>query len=139
MLGFLVPMFDGKDFEYTFEGNSGKKFHDMYISEELKTQKLAEQKGKSYMPCVPFGQRNKISIFNESLEFMSLDKRRTYWDRGMVPVLTMRSTPAGSTATLTEEPMDPELFERYKSWKDGCDGTAISAIPTPEEIPIEKN
>jgi len=129
-----VPMFDGIDFEYTFEGNSAKKFNDMYINEELKTQKLAEKKGESYMPCVPFGQRNKIGIFNESLEFMPLVKRQTYWDRGMVPVLTMRSTPVGSTATLTEEPMDPELFERYKLWKDGSDGTAISAIPTEEEI-----
>jgi len=129
-----VSQFDGKDFGYTFEGNSGKKFHDMYIDEELKMQKQAEEDGKSYMPCVPFGQRNKIDIFDDSLEFMSLDKRRTYWERGMNPVLMVESTVRGTRVTLTEKPMEPELFKRYKSWKDGCDGTAISAIPTPEEI-----
>lgn len=120
----LIPGVLPNTFDYCFHGDYGKLSLDMFSKfvEELRRIHAEEEVEP---PTITIPIRNTAPIIAcPSADQLSLEYRRSCWDRGVCPVFHARMTPpsmgdpAGHTEySVTEEPLTSEEVEKYNEWK----------------------
>jgi hypothetical protein len=120
----MVPNWSGERFDISFEGESGKKVIDDFIALEHEKEKIALELGEIYVARIPFKQRLDVQYFEKSSGYIDINNRRSYWERGIIPVIKIACHPDEKYITagkyiicIEEQPMTPEELEDYKKWE----------------------
>ena len=116
-----IPNFNGRRFDYTYTGKAGRQVLDEYINHERAKQAIAAEMDIKYEPCIPFGERMKIEHFTSTIEYLSVARRRVYWDRHKIPRIIVDCKPnlqimGQQHVTIEERDMSAEEIEEYKEW-----------------------
>jgi len=122
-----VPNYSGEQFDFVFEGTEGTQFINLYGRNHELEKEMCKEIGEPFSKINPFdndtNQRLSIDKFEESIPYLSQAKRKTYWDRHMLPVISFnpiimghKSSSAYTGIVINEIPMSPEYAAEYDEY-----------------------